>query len=111
MNRICNACNIKIDENNYLKDRTVCKSCYNKNRRKNKNNNTLIQNQQPKVDNTIHKKPIITRKWHSESVDPAKALDLSLAKQTNRQTKNFVHTEVRTLDPRVFSTMLLPTEL
>ena len=32
-------------------------------------------------------------------------------KQTNRQTKKFVHAEVRTLDPRVFSTMLLPTEL
>ena len=32
-------------------------------------------------------------------------------KQTNRQTKNFGHTEVRTLDRRVFSTMLLPTEL
>ena len=28
-----------------------------------------------------------------------------------KQTKNFVHTEVRTLDPRVFSTMPLPTEL
>ena len=28
-----------------------------------------------------------------------------------RLTKNFGHTEVRTLDPRVFSTMLLPTEL
>ena len=98
-----------------------------------------------------------TRKWHSESADPAKALDLSLTKQTDKQkilatqgfelstlaflaqcsyrliyrdvlicvllsddyyqitiirlTKNFGHTEVRTLDPRVFSTMLLPTEL
>ena len=57
MNRLCKACNIKIDENNYLKNRTVCKSCYNKNRRKNKNNKTLIQNQQWKIDNTIHKKP------------------------------------------------------
>ena len=28
-----------------------------------------------------------------------------------RLTKKFGHTEVRTLDPRVFSTMLLPTEL
>ena len=51
MIRICNLCNIKKDKNNYLKDRTVCKSCYNKNRRKDKNNNTLIQNQQPKNDN------------------------------------------------------------
>ena len=32
-------------------------------------------------------------------------------KQTNRQTKNFGHTEVRTLDRRIFSTRLLPTEL
>ena len=36
---------------------------------------------------------------------------LQTNKQTNRQTKHFGHTEVRTLDPRVFSTMLLPTEL
>ena len=32
-------------------------------------------------------------------------------KQTNRQTKYFVRTEVRTLDLCVFSTMRLPTEL
>ena len=32
-------------------------------------------------------------------------------KQTKKQTKTFGHTEVRTLDPRVFSTMLLPSEL
>ena len=30
--------------------------------------------------------PDVTRNWHSESADPAKALDLSLAKQTNKQT-------------------------
>ena len=32
-------------------------------------------------------------------------------KQTNKQTKTFGHTEVRTLDTPVFITMLLPTEL
>ena len=38
--------------------------------------------------NRQHKgrKKFITRKWHSESADPAKALDLSLAKQTDKQT-------------------------
>ena len=51
MNRICNTCNIEIDENNYLKNRTVCKNCYNKKRRKN-NINNLIHNQQPKIDKT-----------------------------------------------------------
>ena len=37
-----------MDEKNYLKDRTVCKSCYNENRKN--NNKTLIQNQQTKTD-------------------------------------------------------------
>ena len=45
-----------IDINNYKKDRTVCKTCYNKNKRKNKIN-TLPPNknstsyQQPKIEN------------------------------------------------------------
>ena len=40
--------------------------------------------------NILNLNTINTRKWHSESADPAKALDLSLAKQTNKQTnKNF----------------------
>ena len=34
-NKFCSACKIKIDENNYKKDRTVCKKCYNKKKRKN----------------------------------------------------------------------------
>ena len=42
MNRNSSVCNIKIDKNNYLKNRTVCKRCDNKNRRNN-NNNASIQ--------------------------------------------------------------------
>ena len=45
------------DKNNYLKNRTVCKSCYNKNRRKN-NNNTLIRSEQPKNDNDKKKRKL-----------------------------------------------------
>ena len=30
----CTSCNTKLDINNYKKDRTICKECYNKNRRK-----------------------------------------------------------------------------
>ena len=43
-----------IDENNYLKHRTICKKCHNENRRKN-NKNTITENeiattpQQPKI--------------------------------------------------------------
>ena len=66
MNGICNACNKKIDEINYLKDRTVSKNCYNKNRRKS-NNNLLIQNQQPKIDYTIHRKPIIKNDFENKT--------------------------------------------
>ena len=44
-NKNCSACNIKLDINNYKKDRTVCKDCYNKKKRK----INLIQ--QPKVEN------------------------------------------------------------
>ena len=38
MNQNCTACNIMIDKKIYKKDRTVCKTCYNKNKRKNKIN-------------------------------------------------------------------------
>ena len=59
MNQICNTCSIEKDENNYLKDRTVCKKRYNKNRRKN-NINTIIQNQQPKTDEVNNKNTIVS---------------------------------------------------
>ena len=57
MNRNCSKCNIKIDKKNYLKNRTLCRSCYNKNRRKNTiiNNEISITSQQPKNDNNINK--------------------------------------------------------
>ena len=48
-----------IDENNYLKQRTIFKKCHNENRRKN-NNNTITENeidttpQQPKIDKIIN---------------------------------------------------------
>ena len=44
-NKNCSVCNIKLDINNYKKDRTVCKDCYNKKKRK----NNLIE--QPKIEN------------------------------------------------------------
>ena len=43
---------MKLDVVNYLKHRTVCKICYNKNRRK-KNNNTSLHNQKSKLLITI----------------------------------------------------------
>ena len=49
-----------IDENNYLKHRTICKKCHNEKRRKN-NNNTITESesdttpQQPKIDKIINK--------------------------------------------------------
>ena len=46
MNRNCSACNIIIEINKYKKDRTVCISCYNKNKRK--NNNIILT---PNIEN------------------------------------------------------------
>ena len=43
INKNCCASNIKLDKDNYKKDRTVCKKCYNKKKRKN-NNTTIIEN-------------------------------------------------------------------
>ena len=54
MNRSCTACNIMIDINNYKKDRTVCKTCYNKNKRKN-NNIILTPNDLKTTSNKLDK--------------------------------------------------------
>ena len=55
----CSACNINLDINNYKKDRTICRDCYNKKKRKIKINtlppNKIIENvntpQQSKFEN------------------------------------------------------------
>ena len=51
-NKNCTVCNMKLHVVNYLKHRTVCKSCNNKNTRKN-NNNTSHHNQKSKLLITI----------------------------------------------------------
>ena len=66
MNRNCTACNIMIDINNYKKDRTVCKTCYIKNKRKN-NIDTLPPN-----------------KNNNENVDKNKDNNPNLATYENR---------------------------
>ena len=53
MNRNCSACSIIIDINNYKKDRTVCKSCYNINKRK---NNNIILTPNKNIENVDNKK-------------------------------------------------------
>ena len=52
-NKNCSACNIKLDINNYKRDRTVCEDCYNKKKRKNNlvQNEITISHQQPKTEN------------------------------------------------------------
>ena len=49
---------MKLDVVNYLKNRTVCKTCYKKNRRKN-NNNSSHHNQKSKllITKTIEPQP------------------------------------------------------
>ena len=60
-NKNCSACNIKLDINNYKKDRTVCRGCYNKKKRK----NNLVQNeittshQQSKIENDNNNRTLL----------------------------------------------------
>ena len=63
MNRNCSICNIEINENNYLKHKTVRKSCYNKNRRKNIKIEKDIHTtpQQQKIDNVNNKNNIVSK--------------------------------------------------
>ena len=46
-------CNVKLDINNYKTDRTFCKDCYNKKKRKNKliKKEITTSHQQPKIEN------------------------------------------------------------
>ena len=60
MKQNCSKCNIKIEEIIYLKAKPVHKRCYNKNRRKNKNN-TLIQSLQSNSDNNYDNNKKIRR--------------------------------------------------
>ena len=45
----CFVCKIKIDKDNYKKDRNICKNCYNMNRKK--YNKITTSYQQPKNEN------------------------------------------------------------
>ena len=63
MNRNCSICNIKLNQNNYLKHKTVCRSCYNKIRRKNIKVEKEIHTtpQQQKIDNVNIKNNIVSK--------------------------------------------------
>ena len=66
-NKNCSTCNIKLDIKNYKKDRTICRDCYNKKKRK-ININTLVPNknienvntpQQPKIENNYNNQTLL----------------------------------------------------
>ena len=69
MNQICSACNIMIDIIIYKKNRTVCKTCYNKDKKKN-NKNILLSNknitsyQQPNNNNKDNNTYVSTYENH-----------------------------------------------
>ena len=52
-NKICKVCKIKIDEDNYKKHRTICKSCYNKKKRKNKYISPIHETKITNVNNVL----------------------------------------------------------
>ena len=76
-NKNCSACNIKLDINNYKKDRTVCKDCYNKNKRKKdliqqlkfENGNDINNNQTLLVGSSFAGKTYLMLKILSRMID------------------------------------------
>ena len=54
-NKFCSVCKLEIDENNYKKDRTVCKSCYNKKKRKKQYNTSIHETKITNVNNEKQK--------------------------------------------------------
>ena len=74
---------MKLDVVNYLKQRTLRKICYNKNRRKN-NNNTSHHNQKSKLLMTI----TITIELQSSSDEKLKLLEL-IKSRIPRSTRTY----------------------
>ena len=60
-NKNCSACNIKLDINNYKKDRTTGRDCYNKKKRKNNlvPNEITTSHQQPKIENNNNNRTLL----------------------------------------------------
>ena len=59
----CTVCNIKIDEDNYKKDRIICKNCYYINRKKYYNKEKKIE--KPKIDNVNNPNNNIVSKFEN----------------------------------------------
>ena len=55
----CTVCNIKIDVDNYKKDRNICKNCYNINRKK------YYNKEKPKIDNVNNPNNKIVSKFEN----------------------------------------------
>ena len=59
-NKNCSACNIKLDINNYRKDRTVCRDCYNKKKKNNLIQSEItISHQQPKIETNNNNRTLL----------------------------------------------------
>ena len=60
-NKNCSACNIKLDVNNYKKDRTVCRDCYNEKKRKNNLvlNEITTSHEQSKIENNKNNRTLL----------------------------------------------------
>ena len=64
----CTDCGIKIDVDNYKKDRNICKNCYNMNRKKDNNkekkrkfDDSVNKIERPKIDNVNNKNNILSK--------------------------------------------------
>ena len=55
-NKNCSACNVNLEKHIYKRERTICKSYYNKKKRKSNAKTNLLQNKLSKIDNVSKSK-------------------------------------------------------
>ena len=116
----CSVCNIKIDKNDYLKYRTVCKSCYNKKRKKNNDNSTIQygisrSHQQPKNDeinkNNVNNTIVSANKNHAHiAIGPRDVAKTYYMLKTLEKIGNKRPTHIITWSPNQYPNYKTSTE-
>ena len=93
MNRNC-ACNIEIDKDNYLEDRTVGQSCYNKNRRQNEDIQALF-GLLPRNNRTLIVGPSFSGKTHLMLTILSRTPDRDIYRITNSPFEQYSNSRIK----------------
>ena len=84
----CTVCNIKIDEDNYKKDRNICKNCYNMNRKK------CTINTFYRTDNIKEKRKVV-HSVNYKKINKKKRKVIDSVKNNNNRTLIIIFSKLR----------------